>query len=73
MLPTMYKANGPPIIIPKVPAKNIIIALLPSFFNAAKLILKVSSTTSQVISNETQWCIDWKTPDMMLKVLKRIK
>jgi hypothetical protein len=53
----MYKANGPPIIIPKVPAKNIIIALLPSFFNAAKLILKVSVLNSQVISNETQWCI----------------
>jgi hypothetical protein len=47
-------------IIPKVPAKNIIIALLPSFFNAAKLILKVV-LNSQVISNETQWCIDWKT------------
>jgi hypothetical protein len=39
----MYKANGPPIIIPKVPAKKHNIALLPSF-NAAKLILKVSST-----------------------------
>jgi hypothetical protein len=65
----MYKANGPPIIIPKVPAKNIIIALLPSFFNAAKLILKVSVLNSQVISNETQWCIG-RLSDMMLKVLK---
>jgi hypothetical protein len=29
-LPTIYNANGPPIIIPTVPAKNMMTALLPN-------------------------------------------
>ena len=63
---------GPPKIIPKVPVKNIIIALLPSFLISGISILMVSNT--KLVGNKnldaTKYKLDF-SPEIIPKELKR--